>query len=190
MHVCIILGVVDEEGLSRVEEAPTMHRDAGIGSGALHCHRIRRARSRYRRPRMRSARSSTSTMRTPSSLKVARIRSGWASDGCAIFEDTPIITEPRSVGVVGAPACGSVQLGPTDSCSAGKCAAARTSRSRCQLPPWAGGRSPRQASAAHAARRHLCAAGALDRTRNVGRSRVRTSTRRAIPPRAGQPQVR
>src|SRR5215218_8501313 len=50
--------------------------------------------------------------------------------------------------------------------------------------PRAGARSPGQAPAAHAARRHLRATGEPDPTPSVGRSRARTSTRRATPPRA------
>src|SRR5215207_7264744 len=56
----------------------------------------------------------------------------------------------------------------------------------CQLPPRPVGRSALQASAANGAFRHLPATGEPPRTRRVGRSRARTSTGRAVPPRAGQ----
>jgi hypothetical protein len=86
-----------------VEEAPTMNRDAGIGLLRRTAFPPgRRAGTRCRRPRMRAAPSPTSTMRTPSSSKLIRIRSGRAM-ARAILQVTPDHHPNRAlVGVVGA----------------------------------------------------------------------------------------
>jgi hypothetical protein len=181
-----------EEGLSRVDEVPTRNREADI-------RRLRCTPFPLHRACQVAVSPAAHVLSTLSRIDhedafivdvgpdQERTGEQWPERSCKTLRSSP---EPRSGRDGWRSACGSVQLGLTDFCSAGRCAAAPgTSRSSLPAPAhWK--EEVLAAPAAQAARRHLRAAGEPDRTRGVGRSRARTSTGPATPPRAGQPQAR
>jgi hypothetical protein len=93
--------------------------------------------------------------------------------GICLLRRTPLITRTALWSGWSGLALGPGSTWSDHPCSAGRCGAARqTSRSSLPAPALGWREKSGQARAAPAARRHPRAAGALDRTRSVGRSRA------------------
>jgi hypothetical protein len=132
----------------------------------------------------------TSTTRTPSLWRSAPPTTGRASNGPArSWRTLRSSYDTRSGGAGSRSACGSAQLGLTDTCSAGRCGAAPGRRAPCcQLPP----RLPAEPLCKR--QQHTLRFATFVQQENQipravwARGRARASTGRAVPPRAGRPQ--